>query len=221
VKIFRYFQDLQYAERLIERGEIMFSSLSHFRDLEGDSSRGDINEGNLRYRPAPALNLIMEGGRNVEMRGFEFRSRVNQDAIFICCFSQVETLQLRQAFDASCVVEILDHMKLISKIRQKVRLRSALDRNTVLSGPIDYREPVEAPIVDWAFPERIAFIKDPTFREQAEFRIAVGLKGAFAIENVDLTISPIHQPDDMRQQGSTRMLMKLGSLKSFAHLYSF
>lgn len=78
-------------------------------------------------------------------------------------------------------------MRLLSRISSHVRLCSRLDRH-VYSHAINYRDLDAAPGIDWALPERVAFIKPDGWAWQKEHRIVVGRKGGFAVDNVDLAL---------------------------------
>lgn len=62
-----------------------------------------------------------------------------------------------------------------------------VDRH-VCSHAIDYLDLAMAPRIDGALPELVAFIKPDTWAWQKALRIVVGAEGAFAVENVDLTL---------------------------------
>src|SRR5207247_8456628 len=55
---------LQYAQALIETGELMFSTLSWFKQLE-DKQRGDRLEGTHVHRPEDGLEIIVEQKRTL------------------------------------------------------------------------------------------------------------------------------------------------------------
>jgi hypothetical protein len=118
-------------------------------------------------------------------------------------------------------VEINDPVRLIGRISRKLQLRSRLDRTRILSGPVTYRSVKTEPLADWALPERVAFMKPETYAAQDEYRIVVGIKGAFTVENVELTIRM--EPLEAHPLASTGepLIMKLGDLSGITALHRF
>jgi hypothetical protein len=54
--LFRYFS-ARNAEAFIERGEVLFRSLSYFRDYEDAGVRSDEHEGTLVHLPTAGLKV--------------------------------------------------------------------------------------------------------------------------------------------------------------------
>ena len=52
--LYKYFSERKWAEAFIN-GEVLFRSLSYFRDYEDNSVREDHNEGTSIYRPEGGL----------------------------------------------------------------------------------------------------------------------------------------------------------------------
>lgn len=79
-------------------------------------------------------------------------------------------------------------------MRRSVRLRSQLARKQFHYGPVDYRGVEVIPSIDWALPEKIGLMKPEEWDWQREFRILVGKKGAFDVENVRMALETGPQP---------------------------
>jgi len=187
--LYRYFDNEDYARALIERGQMRFNTLAHFRVYEDELVRGDPADGKLRHEPAGGLVLTKISGEVITMpAGWRFTSSVRADHIFVYCLSNVRSEKLAAKFNSPFCVEIKDPARFLTRIMLKVSLRTKLDRRHILRGPVDYRTAQKIPGVDWALPERVAFIKPESFAWQDEYRIVLGKKGAFAPNNVRCAI---------------------------------
>jgi hypothetical protein len=218
--IYKYLTEETHARALIERGEIRFRLLAAFRALEGDGVRGDTHDGKLQYAPGSTLPLTKENGEVVELPGYRFTSSVRAEDIFAYCMSRAKTKELASEFASPFCVEIKDPIRLISRIRSSVRLRSKLDRKHIYHGPIDYRSRDTAPGVDWALPERMALVKPESFARQDEYRIVIGKKGAFAVENVDLNLETGNGGKGETTEYDP-LTLKVGDLAQICELHRF
>lgn len=87
-------------------------------------------------------------------------------------------------------------------------------------GIVEYRRPDTPPIVKWALPEQISFLKPEAWRWQREYRIVVGRRGAFDVENVQVSLQSkeMYQvPDSIRGPLS----LKVGNLSRITSLHRF
>jgi hypothetical protein len=185
--LYKYLASEAYARALIDKGEVFMRPLSYFRGFEDELVRGDPDDGKLRHSPEGGLVITKESGEVVDMPGWRFRASVQADDIFVYCLSTELSAEIAAKFECPLCVEIIEPIRLLGRISTDVRLRSRLDRH-VYSQEIDYRALAVAPGIDWALPERVAFIKPDGWAWQKEHRIVVGRKDAFAVENVDLAL---------------------------------
>jgi len=217
--IFKYLTEEAHAVALIERGEIWLKPLAAFREMEDGGVRGDASDGKLQYAPGPILEITKESGEVVQLPGYRFTSAAKAEDIFVYCVSGSLTKELAAEFHSPFCVEIKDPVRLLSRIRSHVRLRSKLDQQ-IYHGAVEYRKLETVPVIDWALPERIAFMKSEDYARQDECRIVLGKKGAFAVENVDLQLEAgtasaatgkAHEP----------LVLKLGDLSRICELHRF
>ena len=220
--IYRYFTDEQRALDLMQRGIVFLNTLAYFRRCE-DDARGDPHDAQLRYQPEGGLPLTnVTTGQAMQLpSGSQFVSSAKADQLFVYCLSQTRSESLAREFKAPFCVEIKDAVHFIGRISRMVLLRSRLDRNRILRGPVTYRSVKAEPMADWALPERVAFIKPESYAGQDEYRIVVGVKGAFSVENVELTIRM--EPLEAHPPGQTGepLIMKLGDLSKITELHRF
>lgn len=218
--LFKYFSEEKYALAFLEHGEVFMQTLAHFRAYDDENVRGDRNDGVLRYQPEDGLQLNMINGETRQLPpGSSFVSSVRQEDIYVFCLSTILSVEVAERFNSKFCVELEPAGRLVGAIKTSVRLRSQLDRN-VYSGLVEYRDLKAPPIVAWALPEKVAFIKPESWSWQQEFRIVVGRKGTFSVENVSLTIETA--PSLPAQPKHTDpLLLRVGSLARNATLHRF
>ena len=220
MKLYKYLA-LEYAERMLSKGEVLFRSLSHFQNLERDGVRQDDYEGILSHRPPEGLeiNNITTGETLKLPHRFESEARV--DKIFVACFSCELSSELASEFGADACVEVTDHIKLVARVRGALRLRAAVDKKVLPFGLVEYQTGQEPPIIDWALPEKIVMRKRMEYQRQNEFRIAFAVDEAFAVENVALRLQYGEPSRSAPQEHYPEYLLKLGNMSKFGHIHRF
>jgi len=218
--IYKYVPEERFARALIEKGQLYLQSLAHFRNYEDALVRGDPDDGKLRYQPESGLTVTKSDGEVVTLPGWRFRASVRAEDIFVYCLSLERSEDLAEKFQSPFCVEIKDANALFSKTKGSVRLRSRLDRRNVFRGTVEYRDLAIAPGGDWALPEKVAFIKPPAWSWQAEYRMVVGRKGAFAVENVDLALEN-GLGDPIVAAAGSPLILAVGDLSRIARLHRF
>lgn len=189
MRLYKYLTKEAYARALVDSGELFMRALSYFRTSDDEFVRGDPDDGKLRHQPDEGLVVTKATGEVFRMPlGWQFRASVRANDIFVYCLSTELSPDIAARFQCPFCVEIREPARLIGRISRHVRLRSKLDRNGVFSREVSYRDLNAVPHVDWALPERVAFIKPEDFAWQKEYRIIIGLKGAFAVENVECAL---------------------------------
>ena len=193
--------------------------LAYYRGLEiEEGGRGDRWDGVLRYAPADGLSLNMEDGRTIKLTDYSFNASVRQDEIFVWCASMSFSPDVAKTFGEFCVE--LDPEIIVDRLRRRAHQASSLDYENILSREVDYRPVQRIPLGDWALPEKVALIKPHHFSAQNEYRIAVGKRGALAVENVALTISSEETPKSVPLNNS-KILLRLGNLEEHSTLHTF
>lgn len=125
---------------------------------------------------------------------------------------------MAERFDNSrFCVEIPDPQILVNRLRARAERTSKLDYQQILYGYVEYVRPEQEPGADWALPERVAFRKLEEFDWQHEYRVALGVRGAFDVENVICTLhtGPLPPP------ASQPLILALGSLEEYARIHHF
>ena len=80
--LFRYFSS-EHAEAFVQRGEVLFRTLSYFRDYEDNGVRSDECEGTLVHLPKDGLKLTRVGTGEVVEVPHTMESTVKEDNNFV------------------------------------------------------------------------------------------------------------------------------------------
>jgi hypothetical protein len=205
----------------MDKGEIYARPLAFFRAFEDEQVRGDPDDGMLLHVPETGLVLTKENGEIVELpEGWRFRASAKENDIFVYCLSQERSEDLAAKFESPFCVEVRDPVRLLGRIASSARLRSRLDRH-IYSRAVDYRSLAAAPGVDWALPERVAFIKPESWAWQKEHRIVLGLKGAFDVENVECALESGERELGAPASSADPLILRVGDLAKMTELHWF
>ena len=129
----------KYVESFVA-GEVLFRSLSHFRDLEEDGVRGDKFEGTRAHRPKDGLKANIVGtGETIELPTQHFLSSANEGYIYVSCMSTKLSRELAEKFNAKCCVEILNSEMFISRVAKSIEkfLGTGISKQ-MISKNVDY-----------------------------------------------------------------------------------
>lgn len=209
----KYYDDRRWAEAFLN-GEILFRSLSYFRDYEDENIRRDRSEGTSLFQPENGLVINnLSQGTKFTLPDHSFQSSAKADEIFIFCASRSHSDERYKKFGAVARVEILDIASLCGRVKR------ALPADAVLRGqPVAYYSAAENPTPRWAFPEQIATSKLADYAWQEEFRVVFSLTGALGFEKVEPRLV---QTDARRRQRHTMhqpYLLKVGCLSDICRL---
>lgn len=121
--IYKYIPE-QYVANLL-RGEVLFRSLSYFRDLEDEKKkiRGDYYEGTRLHRKPEGLDLTVNNALHPTNFQGSFESRAQSDDIFVFCLSTVLSAGLAGEFGTTTCIEIHNPIDLVGRIRSALNRR--------------------------------------------------------------------------------------------------
>lgn len=189
--LYKYFCEHKWSETFLD-GEVLFRSLSYFRDYEDKKVRKDQYEGTAIFRPEGGLIVNnLTRGKTFTLPGHAFESTARQDEIFVFCLSRSFTHEIRERFKAVACVEILDARTFF------MRVKAALPNQATFPGPpgrtrigrrVEYYRETEGGNPRWALPDVIATSKRECYAWQDEFRLVFSLTDALRFENVALRI---------------------------------
>jgi hypothetical protein len=216
----RYFS-ARYARAFLEKGEVLFRSLSYFRDYEDDGVRADEHEGTLVHLPSDGLKVtLVRTGETVSLP-HRLESSAKEDDIFVYCMSTELSPEIAKRFNADVAVEIREPVRFLGKLRSALSMRKRLRAENFMHDKVRYYNWHEPPIVDWALPERIAMRKPAAFAWQSEYRFVVPVGDAFRVENVDVSLVPVDSKRAVRATSHPHFFVRLGSLASICRVHKF
>jgi hypothetical protein len=211
----------KYVEGFVGKGAVLFRSLSYFRDYEDEQLRGDEFEGTRIHRPHNGLEVTLVATEKKLVLPHSFESTAREDDIFIFCLSTVLSADLALRFKADACIEIKNVGAFVSGIRSALLRRPSIKSKELFHGPVKYYSPDQAPIVDWALPERIAMSKLSTYTEQHEYRFAFAVNDAFRVENTRVRLVSPGEHRSLEPSVHSDRLFKLGSLAKHCKVHCF
>lgn len=198
---------------------LRMAPVSYYRALEEDQgARSDPQDGKLIYAPVGGLRLYKVDGAIVNLEGGRFDASVHQDKIFVFCASNQLSEELAREFGNFCVE--FDPDCIIHCLKRRANSKSHLDYERIVSGKVIYRPNDIEPGPDWALPEKLVLMKPEGFARQDEFRIAIGKRGAFEVENVVLTLQ-IGRAAAEAASRHGHINLKIGRLEEVSKLHVF
>jgi hypothetical protein len=177
--LFKYFSERKWAEAFLD-GQVLFRSLSYFRDHEDKGVRGDQDEGTATFRPVGGLIVNnLTRGTTFTLLDHSFESAAKQGEIFVFCASRSHNDERRKQFEAVVCIEILKIKTLCD------RIKAALPPEATFYGRrVEYYQETEGGNPRWALPEKIATSKLHSYAWQDEYRLLFSLTDALTFENV-------------------------------------
>jgi hypothetical protein len=190
----------RFARRLIDEGEMMWSTLTWFQNLE-EAERGDDCEGRRTYFPVNGLEVnrtqragLPDNGRFVlPDHGLVSRAAEGHH-IFVYSLTLEPTLEIGDAADRSCV-QIFDPLQFVQRVRAELSRHSKSWVNTLIHDTVRYWSPPNPPEAVWALPHMLTLHKRDEYERQREYRLAFGIRaGIFDFENVETFIVDKNSP---------------------------
>jgi hypothetical protein len=211
----------EFAEAYVKRGEVLFRALSYYKDFEDDGVRADEFEGTRVHLPNEGLKATKVDTGEVVSLPHTFESSAHEEDIFVHCLSTKFSEKLAEKFGTKTCIEIFEPSKFLTMIRAALERRPSVKDKSLAFGPIKYYAWHDAPLGDWALPERIALSKMDMLAWQCEYRIAFSVNHAFDFENVSVKLVP---PGTRRNHSAIdhpKKFLKLGSLSKLCRVHSF
>lgn len=218
--LFRYISP-NYADAFVRRGEMLFRSLSYYRDYENDGVRSDEFEGTRAHLPIDGLKVTMTGTGEVVSLPYTFESTAREDDIFVYCLSTTHSKELADKFGTKICIEIHQPRHLLGLIRSAIRRRPSIKNKHLEFGAVKYYAQHKPPIIDWALPEKIALSKPSSFRWQGEYRVAFAVNDAFKVGNVHTKLVLASERVKQASTYHPELMLKLGNLSKICTLHQF
>ena len=217
-----------YARALVERGEMMWSTLTFFQN-ELDPTRGDPHEGSHRYFPVSGLEVTRHerngrpdhaqltlSGHGSQIKAFKCQH------IFIYSTTLDPNLAIGEAASRTCV-EIFDPELVFLRIARAVAAHPKARVDRLIHGEVRYWSPEDPPGAIWAFPHLLTMHKHKSHANDREYRFAFGTRAdVFDFENVfGLVVPPGYTfPRIELDPQVHRMKLQVGNLADCCRLRS-
>jgi hypothetical protein len=214
--LYKYYSERKWAEAFLD-GQILFRSLSYFRDYEDKKIRGDQNEGTAIFRPEGGLIVNNKTqGKTFTLPGHSFKSTAKQEEIFVFCASRSLTDELREKFGAVVCVEIMKIKTLCE------RIKAALPPKSTFRGQrVEYYQETEGNSPRWALPDKIATSKLDCYAWQQEYRLLFCLTDALDFEKVNLHLVQDNAREAPKPAEHPKYPVKARSLRDICRLHEF
>jgi hypothetical protein len=210
----------EYARRLVETGEMMWSTLAWFQNAE-DPSRGDKFEATRRHFPPDGLAVSRhERDGRPDNASFTLSGHGNQwrpiqsKHIFIYSMTMDPSLVLGDPAAQTCV-EIVNPTELVQRVRRALQRHRKARPDTLIHDAVRYWSSDRPPEEVWAFPHMLTMHKHEEHSWQSEYRLVFGIRAdVFDFENVDCRVlsDDLNPSRGQLDAQCHRMKLHLGSL---------
>jgi hypothetical protein len=211
----------KYVDGFVRRGELLFRSLSYYKDYEEQQVRGDRYEGTRLHRKEGGLSLTMVESGQTHMFDGSLESNARTEDIFVLCLSTELSADLAHDFGNATCIEIHDPVKLIAGIRSALKRRSSIKNENLLHRPVTYYDAGDNVGIEWAFPDRIAMSKTRHYEKQKEYRIAFGVNDALAFQNTTMRLVTDGHNESRVVANHKEMLIRIGDLRRCCTVWDF
>lgn len=191
--LYRYFDEQRWADEFLS-GNLRFSTLAYFQNMEHGGVRADANEGVSPFAPAGGLAINnLTQGVEFTLTDHVFEAAVRNNDVFAYCLSRSFIKELWRDFEAVVCVEILDVgefcRRVLAALPNDVKLPDLVGQRR-LGHRVTYYDSSDSPTPRWALPGMIAISKRRFFVRQDEFRLVFSRTSALEFQQVDLRITP-------------------------------
>lgn len=206
----------QFATGFVERGEVLFRSLSYFRKIE-HAARGDELEGiHLDFPDEPPTLHNLSTGIAYTDR-FRMLNSVDQERVFAFCCSRVFDDSLFEAFNCDACVVIQDPALFFLRCGIAARRTATVARPGLLHRSVEYFAPNRESPLNPKDPLLIPFLKHDVFRSQAEYRAVFGLPGGLKFRS-RIAIPSFNFSEEVAASRTYECILHLGDISSFTEL---
>ena len=209
----------KYLDAFVGRGELLFRSLSYFRNFEELQVRGDPFEGKRLYKPSGGLEITKTSTGEKVLLPAAFEASVRDREIFVFCLSKKLSPELAQVFKTDACVEITEPALLLARLRSALQLRRWVRGARLLHGPVNYYSSEDPPLAEWAVPQRMVMRKTIEYSDQDEYRLAFARGGALRFNNVNTHISATPGLNLTTLDGHPEHNVSLGSLSRICKVH--
>ncbi len=215
VLLYKYLP-LEYAKTFVERGEVLFRSLSYFRKVE-HAERGDEAEG--VHIDAPDNDVRLDNlTRGTSITGrFRFLNSLDQDKVYAYCFSTQLSRELFERFNADACVVLARTNPFFLRCSLAAPHHFPLDPPGFSHRHVEYFDPANSAILPVKEPSNLPFFKHKSFSAQQEYRAVFAKRGGFTL--VERIVQPEFTfAEEVAAGKPSETMLQLGSLASIASI---
>jgi hypothetical protein len=219
--LYKYYSERKWAEAFL-KGEVLFRSLSYFRDLEDGQVRGDQNEGTSVFRPNGGLVITNQTQGWTRVLKGAFKSAANFADIFVFCLSRSLNQRLWSEFRASVCIEITNIKEFCSRMEAALPPSAAFPGKpgrTRIGQSVEYYNETENCNPRWALPDLIAASKQQSYSWQDEYRLVFSLTDALDFEKIEARLVGENAHDPARPAEHRQYLLKAGRLDDICRVH--
>lgn len=202
----------EYVEQVLREGALLFRNLTYFRRYE-DRIRGDEAEGiHIDHPDNPITIEVLNRPVPPVIGDFSFLNSIEQDKIFVFCLSTVLEYRLFDEFKADCCIVIEDVPKFLLRCHSGIMRYGVLNKCGFLHRKVDYYRSNEAVQRSVKDPKDLPFFKDVQFKQQSEYRLVCGMKGAFTLKRRIVDNKIFSFRDEIQNGQPSQRIIRVGSL---------
>jgi hypothetical protein len=211
--LFKYLPS-KYLPSFLERGDLLFRSLSYFRHIE-EQGRGDLLEGLHMDRPdSPITIRTVDGSWHWEGDG-AFLNRIKPDRLLVFCMSEMLSEDLFREFSADACVEIVDPGEFLRRCSAVINRQPRFRESGLLHRRVLYYAPNRPLGASPKDVQLLPFCKHNAYSHQHEYRLAVALKGGLRLTQ-QIVNKLFTWDEELAKATTTERHVVIGPLKDIA-----
>ncbi len=214
-RFFKYLPQ-QFVAELVDRGGILFRSLSHFRQLE-DKGKGDLLEGLHMDRPDTPVTITTLDGRQWSGQA-AMLNRINDDRTLVFCLSTRFDPALFDEFSADACVEIANPAAFIDRATRTVARQRRFASSGLLHGHVAYYAPNRALAANVRDVHVIPFVKHESYTHQSEYRLIVALDRGLRLKT-QIVNELFTWDKELASSKPTERLVRIGSIRDVSQIH--
>jgi len=215
-KLYKYLPG-EYVKQVL-KGSLLFRNLTYFRQHE-DKVRGDETEGiHIDHPDNPITIEVLNRLVPPVIGDFSFLNSIEQDKIFVFCLSTVLERKLFDEFRADCCIVTEDVPKFLLRCRSGIIRYGVLNKCGFLHRRVDYYRSNEAAQRSVKDPQNLPFFKDARFKQQYEYRLVCGMKGAFTLKQRIVDNKIFSFQEEIQKGRPYQRTVRVGNLEDIARV---
>ena len=204
----------RFAEAFVERGEVLFRTLSYFRKVE-HAARGDEIEGVHVDAPDHDVSLTVARLGKTFVGRYRMLNSVEQEHVFVFCCSQTYSEDLLREFNCDRCVAIVDPAAFFLRCRTAAKRQAVLVSPGLIHRSVTYYMPHEASELAIDDPHTLPFLKHASFSAQDEYRAIFATPGGFRITR-RIVLPQFTFAEEIERARTSECLLRLGNLRGIA-----